>query len=61
MGADDAIDSDVDPLTGRSAAFAYTVGTIRREFDAAIVFPAFFADDFESGDTSAWSSVVGEP
>lgn len=54
----DAADSDVDPLTGRMDSFKYTAGTIRRDLDAAIVFPAFFADGFESGDTSAWSSTM---
>lgn len=57
-GSDDTVDSDIDPLTGRTAPFVYTAGTIRRDLDAAIVIPTLFADGFESGDTSVWSSMV---
>ena len=59
VGVDDAIDSDVEPLTGRSASFAYTLDTldtIDRSRDVGLAFPPLFADGFESGNTSAWTS-----
>jgi len=59
VGADDAIDSDVDPLTGRSASFAYTSGTISRGHDAGLRLPAeIFSNGFETGNTSSWSATV---
>ena len=38
IGGDDFFDSDVDPVTGRTALFSYTNGTASRANDAG-VFP----------------------
>ncbi|MEM9596037.1 MAG: SdrD B-like domain-containing protein [Acidobacteriota bacterium] len=56
VGANDLVDSDVDPVTGLSELFAYEAGTAKREWDAGLRFPPIFVDGFESGDTLAWSS-----
>jgi hypothetical protein len=58
VGADDEIDSDVDPVTGRSEPFAYSAITVSRSHDAGLRPSVLFLDGFESGDTSAWSATV---
>ena len=55
VGADDLIDSDVDPATGRSDLFEYTAASASRSWDAGLRILPFFEDGFESGDLSAWS------
>ncbi len=40
QGADDALDSDADPLTGRTAVFPWTAGEILRTIDAGFWLPA---------------------
>ncbi|MEO1368329.1 MAG: SdrD B-like domain-containing protein, partial [Acidobacteriota bacterium] len=57
-GADDLIDSDVDPATGRTELFEYLAGSANRRWDAGLTITPIFADGFESGDLSAWSAVV---
>ncbi|MEO1369280.1 MAG: SdrD B-like domain-containing protein, partial [Acidobacteriota bacterium] len=52
VGANDLLDSDVDPATGRSALFSHTSGSANRGHDAGLL--AIFANGFESGDTSGW-------
>ena len=56
VGADDLIDSDVDPSTGRSDLFAYSAASASRSWDAGLRLLPLFEDGFESGDLSAWSS-----
>lgn len=56
VGSDDLVDSDVDPETGRTALFAYEAGAASRSWDAGVRIQPLFADGFESGTTSAWSS-----
>ena len=58
VGDDDLIDSDVDPVTGRSEPFNYTADSAGRSWDAGLRILPLFADGFESGDTSGWSSSV---
>ena len=53
---DDSLDSDVDS-SGLTAQFSYTAGTADRTVDAALN-SIIFADGFESGDTTMWSSTV---
>ncbi len=57
QGTEDSTDSDVDPTTGRTDVFAYTANDVDLSRDAGLVLP-IFADGFESGDTSAWSSTM---
>ena len=57
QGADDTLDNDVNPVTASTALIAYTVGTANRTVDAALT-SKIFADGFESGDTTIWSSTV---
>lgn len=60
VGADDEIDSDVVTID-RTDPFVYTAGTVDLSRDAGLttmVVPAIFQDGFESGDTSAWTSMV---
>ncbi|MEM1177489.1 MAG: SdrD B-like domain-containing protein, partial [Acidobacteriota bacterium] len=59
VGADDLIDSDVDPATGRSGLFAYSAASANRRWDAGLRIPPLFADGFESGSVSAWSAWSG--
>jgi len=40
QGADDALDSDADPLTGRTMVFPWTAGEILRTIDAGFWLPA---------------------
>ncbi|MEO1367353.1 MAG: SdrD B-like domain-containing protein, partial [Acidobacteriota bacterium] len=54
----DLVDSDVDPATGRSELFEYVAGSANRRWDAGLRIVPIFADGFESGDLSAWSTVV---
>ena len=56
VGGDDLIDSDVDPTTGRSPLFSYTSASASRSWDAGLQILPLFADGFESGDTSVWTS-----
>ena len=58
QGGDGDLDSDIDPETGESTAFAFANGDIILDLDAGIKEQAFFEDGFESGDTSAWSRTV---
>ena len=58
VGTNDLIDSDVDPVTGRSDLFAYESATAGRHLDAGLRLLPFFADGFESGDLLSWSSAV---
>ncbi|MEO1368535.1 MAG: SdrD B-like domain-containing protein, partial [Acidobacteriota bacterium] len=58
IGADDLIDSDVDPATGRSELFSYTAAGASRSWDAGLRILPLFADGFESGDLSTWSAIV---
>ena len=58
IGGNDLIDSDVDPITGRSEPFNYTADSASRNWDAGLRILPLFADGFESGDTSGWSSSV---
>lgn len=62
QGGDDALDSDVDPMTGQTAAFAFSPGVVDLNLDAGLLDPGdglqcfeMFADGFESGDVSLWS------
>jgi len=43
-------------VSGRSDLFDSTAGTASQRWDAGLRLPPLFADGFESGDTSAWSS-----
>ncbi|MEM8998410.1 MAG: SdrD B-like domain-containing protein, partial [Acidobacteriota bacterium] len=61
VGADDRVDSDVDPETGLGELFDYAAGGALRSLDAGLRFPPIFSDGFESGDTGAWSSTVSAP
>ena len=56
VGSDELIDSDVDPSTGQSELFEYTADSASRHWDAGLQILPLFADGFESGDTSAWTS-----
>ncbi len=57
-GDNDLIDSDVDPLTGRSELFAYTAGAAARSYDAGLRLLPFFTSGFETGDVSEWPRSV---
>ncbi len=54
LGSDDTLDSDVDPLTGITASFPYTAGSVDLTRDAGLDVP-LFTDSFETGDTSRWN------
>jgi hypothetical protein len=56
----DTVDSDVDPTTGTTQVFAFASGSIDTRWDAGLstYTAGIFTDGFESGNTSAWSSVV---
>ena len=55
VGGDETIDSDVDPGSGLTEAVIFTSpGESDLDLDAGFQ-EAIFADNFESGDTSAWS------
>ena len=56
VGSDDSLDSDVDPSTGATDPFIIlSAGESRLDLDAGLFVLPFFADGFESGDTTAWS------
>jgi hypothetical protein len=57
---DDTLDSDVNPTTGTTQVFAFASGSIDTRWDAGLstYTAGIFSDGFESGNTSAWSSVV---
>ncbi|MEM8996569.1 MAG: SdrD B-like domain-containing protein, partial [Acidobacteriota bacterium] len=57
-GDADLIDSDVDPATGRSELFTYEAASASQRWDAGLRILPIFADGFESGDFSAWSTVI---
>ncbi len=57
-GGDDAVDSDVDPGSGRTAPIAFTTGSQVVNVDAGLRYLTLFVDGFESGDTSTWSVVA---
>jgi hypothetical protein len=59
-GVDGTVDSDVDPSTGRTAIFLLLdAATANFDLDAGLVVTEpIFEDGFESGNTSAWSTVV---
>ncbi|MEM8930920.1 MAG: SdrD B-like domain-containing protein [Acidobacteriota bacterium] len=57
IGADDTIDSDVDPITGATRPFILTsAGDSLQNLDAGLSGPPLFADGFEMGDTMAWTA-----
>ena len=53
---DDAIDSDAFVATGTTAVFTLGPGQVDASRDAGLLFIALFADGFEAGDPSAWST-----
>lgn len=58
-GIDDTIDSDIDDAF-LTAAFSYTAGSVDLTRDAGLT-SLIFADGFESGSVTAWSSSFGAP
>lgn len=57
-GGDDALDSDVDPGSGRTAPIAFTTGSQVVNVDAGLRYLTLFVDGFATGDTFAWSVVA---
>lgn len=58
-GSDDRADSDIDPVTGRTAELSFTEGSLDLTIDAGLHLTPLFADGFESGDSDVWSGAVG--
>lgn len=58
VGSDDLVDSDIDPATGRTELFEYTVSSASRSWDAGLRILPLFADGFESGTMEAWSEIL---
>ena len=56
-GSDDALDSDVDAALGTTSPFTLAPGQVDTTRDAGLV-TALFADNFETGDLSAWSEAL---
>jgi hypothetical protein len=57
---DDTLDSDVDPVTGTTPFFLFSLGAIDLDWDAGLstYTAGIFSDGFESGNTSAWSTAA---
>jgi photosystem II stability/assembly factor-like uncharacterized protein len=56
--ADDATDSDADPDSGRTAPAYVYAGRIYLSLGAGLMDALLHADDFESGDTTAWTITI---
>ena len=56
QGTDDGADSDVNAASGTTSVFTLTAGGVETGHDAGLILLPLFADGFESGDLSAWSS-----
>lgn len=56
VGVDDTIDSDIDGASGRTPLVSYGAGSLDTTVDVGMFLTPQFADGFESGDVSAWSS-----
>ena len=61
QGGNDALDSDANPVSGYTFIFELSAGQSDVTWDAGLVAElgtAIFADGFESGDVTVWSSSV---
>ena len=54
-GGDDAIDSDFDPVTARTAPIIFTAGSVVANIDAGLQVLVIFVDNFENGDLGRWT------